>query len=498
MNKLSMYKIMLWGLRGLFAVSWLLSITGQLPYGPYRPLISISILIGACFGTSYIFSKLYKVTPNSESSNITALILYFIFQPPKTVLEGVAIGLAGVIAIASKYLLTIHQRHILNPAAVGAVVVGSLGLVQSRWWVGSAVLFPFVLILGVLIVRKIHRFPMVAAFIVAGFVTAVGIGLRDGTQITTLIRDTTLSFPLLFLGTVMLTEPFTTPPRKSLQVMYGIIVGVLLSTRVSIGDVSMTPEIALLLGNVFGYVTSPRRRLPLRLVSIKEIGSTIFEYRFKPIVPFKFKAGQYIELTLPLKHGDLRGNRRSFTIASSPTEEDIIFGIKEVLPLHSFKARMSKLRKGDIVTATSLAGDFTLPKNPSLPLVFIAGGIGVTPYRSMIKYLIDSKQQRDITLFYAVSDPAQIVYSEIFDEAQKYGLKVVKVLSVPKGQKTPKDWSGEVGFINMKCIEKYVSDLSGAIFYISGPSAMVQGTRTLLRDNGIVRKHVKTDYFTGY
>jgi uncharacterized membrane protein (DUF485 family) len=77
LNRITMYKLLLWGLRALFAISWIFSIAGVLPYGAVRPLVSISILIGVSFVINFILAKLYKVAANSESTNITALLLYF-------------------------------------------------------------------------------------------------------------------------------------------------------------------------------------------------------------------------------------------------------------------------------------------------------------------------------------------------------------------------------------------------------------------------------------
>ena len=436
LNKVTMYSLLLWGLRVLFGISWLFSIAGVLPFGAVRPIVSISLLIGVAFATNYILAKLYHVAANSESTNITALLLYFIFQPPRDLRDVFGLTLITVVAIACKYIVVYKQRHIFNPAAFGAVVGGLSGLLYSRWWVGSSSMFVFVLVLSLLLVRKIHRFAMFLAF----FFTALGIILLRDTgnvAITQLARDTIVSFPLLFMGATMLTEPVTTPPRRYQQVLYGVLVGVLVASGLHIGDRYMTPEIALLLGNIFVFAIAMRGRQPLKLVSIKEIGSTIFEYRFKPVAPLQFMPGQYVELTLPLAKTDFRGNRRTFTIASSPTEKEVIFGVKEVLPTSAFKTALHASTEGQVITANNLAGDFVLPDDPKQKLVFIAGGIGVTPFRSHIKYLLDTNQHRTITLFYCVSEPKQIVYKDVFEEAKRIGLEVVYVLNPPESKKPP-------------------------------------------------------------
>ena len=139
-----------------------------------------------------------------------------------------------------------------------------------------------------------------------------------------------------------------------------------------------------------------------------------------------------------------------------------------------------------------------MPHADTERLVFIAGGIGITPFRSHLKYLIDERKSRNITLFYAVSDAKQIVYKDILDEAKEYGLKVVYVLSPPAGEEPPKSWKGEVGFLTAEMIKKHVLDFDRRVYYISGPSGMVQANKTLLHDMGVARDQIRTDYFSGY
>lgn len=495
-NRLTMYRLLLWGLRALFGVSWLFSAVDVLPYGAIRPLVSISILIGVCLGTNWVMARAYKTVSNSESSNITALLLYFIFQPPRTVKEGIALGLAGFVAIASKYILVRGKRHIFNPAAFGAVFVGITGLLYSGWWIGSSTMFILMLIFGLLVVRKIHRFPMVLSFMGVALLLFI---IRGDWQIYETIKLTLVSFPTIFFASLMLTEPITTPPRRYQQIAYGIFVGILFSAGVRLPGITMTPELALLIGNGLVALAFPRVLQELKLKSIETIGHTIYEYRFKPLQPLNYLPGQYVELTLPLQKSDALGNRRSFTIASSPTEDDIRFGVKHN-PEHSsaFKRELLELPGGSVVTANNLAGDFLLPHSDTERLVFIAGGIGITPFRSQLQYLIDERKSRNITLFYAVSDPKHIVYKDVLERAKEYGLKVVYVLHVPKDQEPPKSWKGEVGLITPGMIKKHVLDYDRRVYYISGPNAMVQANKHLLLGMGVARDHIRTDYFSGY
>lgn len=495
LNRITMYRLLLWGLRVLFVISWLFSVTGVLPYGPVRPLVGISVLIGICLATNYVLARIFKATSNSESSNITALLLYFVFQPPKNVTEAAGLALAGFVAIASKYLITKNQRHLFNPVAFGAVFVGLTDVLHSRWWIGSRSLFIFVAMLAILEVRKIRRLPLVLSFGLMALVLAI---VRSDAGVWHSLNLALLSFPIMFFGGFMLTEPVTTPPRRSQQIIYGTFIGALFSSGLRIGSVGMTPELSLLIGNLAVALLVSRSRQPLKLIGHESIGRNIYEYQFKPLLPLSFKPGQYLEITLPLRKSDARGNRRTFSLASSPTEDNVLLTVKHPEQSSAFKQMLASLPEDTEVSANNLAGDFLLPYDEKTKLVFIAGGIGITPFRSMLKYLIDNRLGRTITLFYAVSDPKEIVYKEIFNEAKEYGLKVVYVLSVAKGESAPKSWNGEVGLVTTDMIQKHVLDYDKRQYYISGPDAMVQANVKLLRSMGIARTSIQTDYFAGY
>ena len=113
-----------------------------------------------------------------------------------------------------------------------------------------------------------------------------------------------------------------------------------------------------------------------------------------------FAAGQYLEWTLPLQQADSRGNRRYFTIASAPTEETVRLGVKFAPDGSAFKRGLARLQAGDQIVASQLAGSFTLPRHRSRKLVFIAGGICITPFRSMLAELLDRRDARQIIILY--------------------------------------------------------------------------------------------------
>ena len=210
-----------------------------------------------------------------------------------------------------------------------------------------------------------------------------------------------------------------------------------------------------------------------------------------------FEPGQYLEWTLAHKNKDDRGMRRYFTIASSPTEENYVAGIKFYEKSSSFKRTMVDMNIGDKIVAGQLDGDFTLPKNKNKKLVFIAGGIGITPFRSMAKYLIDTNEKRDIIIFNSNKTASDIVYQDIFYQAElRLGIKVVNTLTDLNS--VPNDWRGETGFVNEEMILRYAPDFKQRTFYISGPPMMVSMFKEALKKMGVSRLHIKTDFFPGF
>ncbi len=361
--------------------------------------------------------------------------------------------------MASKYLVTVRRSHIFNPAAIAAVVVGLLGLVHATWWVGTASLLPFTVLLGLLIVRKVRRFRLLGSFLLASLVLMLLLAVHHGQPLGHSLINAFTSWPLVFFGTIMLTEPATMPATDSWRLAYGCLTGLLFAAQLKVGPLYTTPEVALVLGNLFAFAVSPRQTLVLRLKEKRQLAPRLYDFIFEPDQRPVFTAGQYLQLTLPHAHVDGRGNRHTFTIASSPTEPLLRLGIKFYEPSSSFKRQLQALNTGDTVQVGQFAGDFSLPKDPSEKLVFIAGGIGVTPFRSMLRYLIDTKQLRDIVLFYVVSDAAELVYRDDLDKARAYGLKVAPLV----GQR-----------ITKAILQREVPDYASRTYYISGPNAMVE------------------------
>lgn len=499
LNATTMYRVVLYYLLTLLVLAFAVSFTGLLPFQPIDLVISSSVFILLAWSVNIGLSYFFKAPANIESSLITGSILSLIFTPrPLTEYQVFlpAVFAIAIFAMASKYLLSIEYKHIFNPVIIGAIVSSFVLKVSASWWIGSTVMLPAVIFGGLLIVRKIRRADIAFSFIIAALLGTILYGAEPGFRME-IIKETLINSPLFFFAFVMITEPLTTPPTRDLRIIYGALTGFLFVPLAHFGPLYSTPELALLLGNLFSYLVSPKDKLVLTLDRKEQVTPTVYDFIFTHShQDFTFAPGQYVEWTLGHHSPDNRGNRRYFTLASSPTENEIHLGVKFYEPASTFKRALSAMKPGDTIVASQLAGDFILPKDKHKKLAFIAGGVGITPFRSMIKYLTDTNDTRDAVLYYSVRTLDEAGFKPLFDEAtQKIGLKAVYAVTVTD-DKTP-SWCAP-GFVDEKLIASQTPDYKERTFYISGPHVMVDATLKTLTKMGVPRTQIHTDFFPGF
>jgi ferredoxin-NADP reductase/Na+-translocating ferredoxin:NAD+ oxidoreductase RnfD subunit len=500
LNKVTMYRLVLYVLLFLLVAAFVLSALGLLPFSPLALLFSVFFLTTVCWIANLASAKVFHAPTNVESMYITALILALIISPPSSPHDGAYFAIAAwasIWAMASKYVFAVRNKHIFNPAAF-AVALTALTINQSAsWWVGTFSMLPFVLVTGLLIVRKIRRADLMLGFFPVALISVIASGIVRHVNPFTLTWGTFVDTPILFFAFVMLTEPLTAPHTKNLRIMYGALVGFLFAPWVHVGSLYFTPELALLVGNVFAYAVSPKAKLMLNLKKRILVADNTHDFVFKTDRPLAFKPGQYMEWTLEHEGADSRGNRRYFTIASSPTEKDIRMGVKFYPFGSSFKHALLAMTSSDTVVASQLAGDFVMPKDASRKLVFMSGGIGVTPFRSMIKYLVDRREQRDIVHFYSNKTVADIAYADVF-EAARNELGINTVYTLTDHGSVPAGWQGKTGFVDAKMIAEEVPDYADRTFYLSGPRGMIVAFEKTLKAMGIPGSRIKMDFFPGF
>lgn len=208
---------------------------------------------------------------------------------------------------------------------------------------------------------------------------------------------------------------------------------------------------------------------------------------FKTEKPLYFNAGEFAEFYLPHTDPDNRGDKRWFTLCSSP--DDPLVGITvKFVPAQgsSFKEALRSMQPGDAIFISEPLGDFVLPKDPSIPLIFAAVGIGVTPMISIVRWLDHKNQKRDITLFHAVAEPEDFLEAELFSRTTAY----FPLAKVRAADAQPSTLTAEM--IAMQARAK-----DSPFIYLAGPKRSVQNLAQGLHDLGFSRDEIAVDLFTG-
>lgn len=479
LDSITMYRVVLYALIFLAGSALVLSALDVLAYSSLGTLsLSLVLLVVVCFFSNILFSKLYKVTVNHESSLITALILFFVLASPNMSFEWVGVAYAGLVAMVSKFVVTWRSAHIFNPAAFAVLLVSLIGIGNGSWWIANEAMFIPMLIAGYLLLLKLRRFELFFGFFIPALMLIIINTMNGSTLVDTIWTAITL-YPLLFLGAIMLTEPSTMPTSRHMRLIFGAIVGLLFASTFDFGFIASSPHLALLLGNLFALLVTLRVSTKLELVEKKQLTPTTYSFAFAPTYPVRRTAGQFMEFTLPGVKLDSRGNRRTFTIASAPSDKLIKIGVKFNDPSSQFKAKLGALKIGDEIIGNHTAGDFVLPENKSTPVVFVAGGIGITPFISMIGDMLNKKEYYPTELYYFVSDRSEVAYQDVLKSAHKVGIKV----NLRVGR-------------DSNLTDEDIKSHKNAHFYLSGPPGLVNFYKPQLKKSGI--KNIHVDYFTGY
>lgn len=220
-----------------------------------------------------------------------------------------------------------------------------------------------------------------------------------------------------------------------------------------------------------------------KFVKTESTTEHIISFYFEPTRSVNYIPGQFIEMKLPHEEVDDRGESRWFTLSSSPTEDLLAITTKiDPKKPSTYMNTLRNLDVGSLVTMQLPMGDFVLPKDESIPLVWVAGGIGCTPFRSMLKYLCDRNKSRKITMIYATSDTSEIAFRKLFE---KLGDCFHIIDTKRNGKLFPEQITTLVNYI-----EPY--------YYLAGPEQMIESLQDSLIRTGIDKNHIHSDFFPGY
>ncbi|NPV09714.1 MAG: FAD-dependent oxidoreductase [Anaerolineae bacterium] len=243
-------------------------------------------------------------------------------------------------------------------------------------------------------------------------------------------------------------------------------------------------------------VPTDKRVSTLTLLHREHIAPYTMSFWFRDEPEIDFVPGQYIQVVLPHADPDERGIRRLFTISSSPTEEGIMITTKIPEPHSTFKRALTALEPGDRMAVTMVRGTLVLPDDPAVPCALLAAGIGITPYRSMVKYMVDTGLSRPTSLIYGEWAVEDFIFREVFAEGERgFGLKTVYTITGPH---VPDGWLGRTGLIDQRMIREEIPDYDDRLFFVCGSPPSVIAIETVLLDLGLTRDRIKRDYFPGY
>ena len=229
----------------------------------------------------------------------------------------------------------------------------------------------------------------------------------------------------------------------------------------------------------------------------EEIADGTMAFHFEKPGGFAFKAGQFGDFTLinPVET-DAEGNTRGFSLASAPYEDTLMFATR--MRDTAFKRVLKAMEIGTAVSLDAPYGSFTLHNNPRIPAVFLTGGIGITPVRSIVLQAAHDSLPHKTLVFDSNRKPEDSAFLNELVEAQQINPNYIFIATMTEMEKSGTKWDGETGYITKAMLEKHVGDLTLPIYYLAGPASMVAAMRKTLNEAGVDDDNMRTEEFSGY
>lgn len=230
-----------------------------------------------------------------------------------------------------------------------------------------------------------------------------------------------------------------------------------------------------------------------RLLHREEVADKTVTFHFEKPAGMTYRAGQYLHwfLTDPTQD-DEEGRKRAFTISSAPYEPSIMATTR--LRGSTYKNDLMEMPLGTEIELDEPQGDLVLPEDTSRPVVFLVGGIGVTPVRSMVLQSTHEQSGHRLYAFYSDHRPKDAPFMDDFREAESSNENFTFVPTMTQAE----EWTGETGHIDKDMIGRHVPDMEAAIYYLSGPADMIEAMQQVLHDAGIGDDSIRTEEFPGY
>jgi len=233
------------------------------------------------------------------------------------------------------------------------------------------------------------------------------------------------------------------------------------------------------------------------LVGRTEVAEGTMAFQFEKPKDFVFKAGQYIDLTLlGSRAGSSNGLTHTFSIASSPFDEELLVTTRMRSTL--FKQALSVLPIGTGARIEGPMGSFSLHNNTSRLAVFLAGGIGIAPFLSMVSHATAEKRRHPMILFYANRYLEDAAFINLLWKLERANPRFRFVPTLTRIANNNGAWTGKTGHISSEMLVTQIGIVRGPIYYIAGPPTMVAATRRTLAEVGVDEDDIRTEEFAGY
>jgi len=233
------------------------------------------------------------------------------------------------------------------------------------------------------------------------------------------------------------------------------------------------------------------------LQSRREVAQGTMAFRFEKPRGWSFTPGQYLDMTLiDPPETDPEGNTRSFSIASAP-EEDTLMITTRVRDT-AFKRVLKTMSIGGMVQIEGPSGDLTLPVDAAQPVVLLAGGIGITPFRSMLVHAARAKLPHRLFLFYSNRRPEDTPFLQELRALENENQRFTLVATMSEMTDSKRPWTGQTGQIDAALLSRYLKDAVSPIYYVAGPPGMVQALSETLKKQSVPDADIHAEEFSGY
>jgi ferredoxin-NADP reductase len=235
----------------------------------------------------------------------------------------------------------------------------------------------------------------------------------------------------------------------------------------------------------------------VRLTRSEEVAEGTVAFYFEKPEDLQFKAGQFLRFRLiDPPETDAEGDSRSFSIASAPHETELMIATR--MRDTAFKRVLKAMPPGSEIEVKGPYGRMTLHDDPARPAVFLTGGIGITPFRSIALEATHAGLAHRLYLFYSNRRPEDAAFFDELGELEKANphYRFIATMTSAAGSKRP--WTGETGYINVEMLSRFMDDLESPIYYVAGPEGLVTAMRKTLGEAGVSDAELRAEEFSGY